>query len=142
MSAKQKQFLIEKFNDGLLRGVRWQPEAVVDEMKKSKDGKTGKFIFTVSEFLKVSTVRSFFSRYNNRTRPLPNAYSSTSTEEKPFAPTQMQVAEEDEENIDTEDEEVYQVQLAIDVEIDRAAMTNMINNDPNIKSKRPLETLQ
>ncbi|CAF4028239.1 unnamed protein product [Rotaria sp. Silwood1] len=64
ISARQKQFLIENFKDDLLRGVRWQPEAVVEEMKKSKDDKTGKFKFTVSEFLKISTVRSFFSPHS------------------------------------------------------------------------------
>jgi hypothetical protein len=142
ISARQKQFLTEKFNDGLIRGVRWQPEAVVDEMKNSKDDKNGKFKFSVSEFLRVSTVRSFFSRYNARVKPLPNEYSPTPTVNEASASAQVQTTEYNEEEDESDGEEAYQEQLAIDIEIDRAAMTNIINNDPDMNVKRPFGTLQ
>ena len=70
LTPKQKQFLMNKFNDGLIRGVRWQPEVVVSEMKNSIDEKTSEFKFAVSEFLRVSTVRSFFQREKSRKTPL------------------------------------------------------------------------
>lgn len=118
ISARQKQFLIEKFNDGLLRGVRWHPEAVVQEIKQSQDTETGKFKFTVSEFLKVSTVRSFFSRHNARIKPLPNVCPPTSTVNEASASAQVQTTEDNDENDASDDEEAYQEQLAIDVELD------------------------
>jgi hypothetical protein len=142
LSPRQKQFLTEKFNDGLLRGVRWQPEAVAEEIKRLKDDRTGKFTFTVSEFLKVSTVRSFFSRHNARTKLLPNICSPTSAINEASTSPQVQMAEDDGENDESDDEEAYQEQMAIDVEIDRVVLTNMVKNDPDINAKRPFGTLQ
>jgi len=142
LSPRQKQFLTEKFNDGLVRGVRWQPEAVAEEIKRLKDDRTGKFTFTVSEFLKVSTVRSFFSRHNARTKLLPNICSPTSAINEASTSPQMQMTEDDGENDESDDEEAYQDQMAIDVEIDRVVLTNMVNNDPDINAKRPFGTLQ
>lgn len=54
----------------------------------------------------------------------------------------MQTTEENDENDESDDEEVFQEQLAVDVEIDRVAITNMINKDPDIHAKRPFGTLQ
>ena len=55
---------------------------------------------------------------------------------------QVQTTEENSENDESDDDEAYQEQLAIDVEIDRVAITNMINKDPDINAKRPFGTLQ
>ncbi|CAF1206742.1 unnamed protein product [Adineta ricciae] len=62
LTPKVRQFLEEKFDDGEQRGIRWQPEAVVNEMKHKKDPLTGSYVFELSELVKVGTVRSFFSR--------------------------------------------------------------------------------
>jgi hypothetical protein len=69
-TPKQKQFHMNKFNNGLNRRVRWQPVAVVFEMKNSVEDKTGELKFVLSEFLRVSTVRVFFSRQKSRKIPL------------------------------------------------------------------------
>ena len=54
----------------------------------------------------------------------------------------MQTTEDNEEEDESDAEEAYQEQLAIDIEIDRAAMTNIVNNDPGMNVKRPFGTLQ
>jgi hypothetical protein len=43
-------------------GILWQPEAVVGDMKHSKDPASGLYLMDASEFFKLCTVRSFFSR--------------------------------------------------------------------------------
>ena len=52
LSLKVKQFLKQKFDDGQLHGIRWQPEAVVNEMKHSKDPETGLIFLIFLSLLK------------------------------------------------------------------------------------------
>ena len=69
-------------------------------------------IVSVSESLKVSTVRSFFSRHNTRTKLLPNISSSTSGVNEASASSQVQITEENDKNDESDNEEAYQEQLA------------------------------
>ena len=60
MNAKQTEFLLEKFDEGVRTSTRWKPEVLVTKMHESKVN--GKFYFTASEFLTADQIRSFFSR--------------------------------------------------------------------------------
>jgi len=153
LTPKQKQFLINKFNDGLIRGVRWQPEAVVFEMKNSIDEKTGEFKFDVSEFLRVSTVRSFFSRENSRKTPL-SMKSSQNIVPEPYvqataSQSQKQSGEQDDasQNEDSDydnadDEEAYRDQLNMDTEFERNLVIRETQVEMANTSKRPFSAIQ
>ena len=130
LTPKQKQFLMDKFNDGFIRGARWQPEAVVSEIKNSIDEKTGEFKFVVSEFLRVSTVRSFFSLENSRKPPLVMRSSQNIVPGRDIKGTTSQSQKQSEEQDDTSDtadndydnvhnEEAYRDQLNMDIEFER-----------------------
>ena len=114
LTAKVRKFLKEKFDDGQANGIRWQPEAVVHEMKHSKSPDTGHYLFHLSELVKVGTVRSFFSRQKaNKDRindpKIPTFDSSTLT-----------TAEQDDNEADNEgdnQDELFEEQLEIDLEL-------------------------
>ena len=100
----------EKFVDGEQRGIRWQPEAVVNEMKNSKDPITGNYVFELSELVKVGTVRSFFSRQST-SRDKKQDLQSTATQS-----ISITTAEENDIEEDT-DEQAFQEQLSIDLDL-------------------------
>ena len=60
MNAKQTEFLLEKFDEGVRTSTRWKPEVLITKMHELKVN--GKFYFTASEFLTAGQIRSFFSR--------------------------------------------------------------------------------
>ena len=52
--------LVSKFNDGIKNNIRWKPGIVTAEKKHLKD--KGVFVFSATELLKFSQIRSYFSR--------------------------------------------------------------------------------
>lgn len=125
-----------------MHGIRWQPEAVVTEMKHSKNPETGAYIFDLSELVKVSTVRSFFSRQKANKNKSDN--TKTSTIENDTSITDEQAI--DEENIE---DEAFQEQLTIDLEIESADIRQAINqidlaenNSTVSTSKRAFSSLE
>ncbi|CAF4160876.1 unnamed protein product [Rotaria sordida] len=122
LSPKVKQFLKKKFDDGQLRGIRWQPQAVVDEMKHSKDPETGLYLFDLSELVKVSTVRSYFSRQKASNNKVNNPKPST-LEDNSLITGEQYDSEEDIED------EAFQEQLAIDLELQLGDIRSAANKD-------------
>lgn len=59
---KQKKYLVEKFNKGVVTGRKEDPEKVAADMKTAK-GEDGKRLFLLEEFLTSQQIISFFSRY-------------------------------------------------------------------------------
>lgn len=110
LTPKVRQFLKEKFDDGEINGIRWQPEAVVHEIKYSKDSESGLYVFDISELVKVSTVRSFFSR-QKATKVKKNDSKASSTEDN-IGPSGEEYDEEE-----NNEEEEFQEQLANDLEL-------------------------
>jgi len=95
-----------------LHGIRWQPDQVVNEMKYSKNPQTGKYIFSLSELVKVSTVRSFFSRQKTNIQTLHQTKDSTDED--------LHVSLPEQNNSDDEEDdasEAFEEQLAIDLEL-------------------------
>jgi hypothetical protein len=139
LTPRQRQFLMEKFRDGLTRGVRWKPEDVASEIKTATDPKSGHFTFAVSEFLKVSTIRSFFSRQKATKSPGAN-FSHTAA-----APTTNSSSDMDEGD-EADEEETMRDELAIDFELVRKELTENINRESQdtayTTSKRPLSSIQ
>ncbi len=142
LTPKVRQFLKNKFDVGQINGIRWQPEAVVSEMKHSKDPQTGMYLFNLSELVKVSSVRSFFSRQkaskSKVNKPKPSTFDNNS----------LTTAEsyDSEESID---EEAFQEQMAIDLELqftDIKSDLNKENMEENklaaATSKRALTSLE
>ncbi|CAF0886741.1 unnamed protein product [Didymodactylos carnosus] len=69
LTSKQIEYLTNKFDDGIKNNIRWKPEVVVAEMECLKD--KGVFVFANDELLKVSQIRSYFSRLkSNRQKKL------------------------------------------------------------------------
>ncbi|CAF4218003.1 unnamed protein product [Rotaria sp. Silwood2] len=122
LSPKVKQFLKKKFDDGQLHGIRWQPQAVVDEMKYSKDPETGLYLFDLSELVKVSTVRSYFSRQKASNNKVNNPKQSTLEDNSLITGEQYDIEE------DIEDE-AFQEQLAIDLELQLGDIRSIANKD-------------
>ncbi|CAF3329676.1 unnamed protein product [Rotaria sp. Silwood2] len=142
LSPKVKQFLKKKFDDGQLHEIRWQPKAVVDEMKNGKDSETGLYVFALSELVKVSTVRSVFSRENASKDKLNNLKPST-FEENSLITDEQYDSEEDIE------EEAFQEQLAVDSELQFDDIRSIVNkhdivenNSATTTSKRALSSLE
>ena len=144
---------MNKLNDGLVRGVRWQPEVVVSEMKNSINEKTDKFKFTVSEFLRVSTVRSFFQREKSRKTPLVMKLSQNIVPGGDVKGTTSQSQKQSEEQDDTPDnadndydnvhtEEAYRDQLNMDIEFERDRFTRESQIEMGNTSKRSLSAIQ
>ncbi|XP_063427080.1 uncharacterized protein LOC134710627 [Mytilus trossulus] len=61
-NEKQKQFLIDKFNNGLVSGHKEDPENVSEAMKFSTNP-DGSKMFRMEEFLTPQQIMSFFSRH-------------------------------------------------------------------------------
>ncbi|CAF1289540.1 unnamed protein product [Rotaria sordida] len=122
ISPKVKQFLKKKFDDGQLHGIRWQPQAVVDEMKYSQDPETELYLFDLSELVKVSTVRSFFSRQKANNDKVNNPKPST-LEDNSLITGEQYDSEEDIED------EAFQEQLAIDLELQLGDIRSTANKD-------------
>ena len=120
LTPKVQQFLRKKFDDGLIKGIRWQLEAVVYEMKHEKDPKTGLYLFDLSELVKVGTVRSFFSRQKANSDKV-NAQKSSILENNSEMASEQQDVEEDTE------EEAFQDQLAIDLEVQHADIRGTVD---------------
>jgi hypothetical protein len=122
LTPKVREFLKKKFDDGQRHGIRWQPEAVVHEIKYGKDPETKLYLFDITEFVKVSTVRSFFSRQkasiDNRNDPKPGALEDNS-----FTTTEQYDSEESNED------EAFEEQLAVDLELQFAYIRSTINNE-------------
>ncbi len=125
-----------------MHGIRWQPEAVVSEMKHSKHPETGLYLFDLSELVKVSTVRSFFSRQKTSKDKSNNAKFSIFEKDMPIADEQAS----DEENIE---DEAFQEQAAMDLEIQFADIREAINQIDMVEnnlaastSKRALSSLE
>lgn len=59
---RQKEFLIQKFNNGLLSGHKEDPENVSESMKFSTNP-DGSRMFKMDEFLTPQQIMSFFSRH-------------------------------------------------------------------------------
>ncbi|CAF4578143.1 unnamed protein product [Rotaria sp. Silwood2] len=142
LSPKVKQFLKKKFDDGQLHEIRWQPKAVVDEMKNGKDSETGLYVFALSELVKVSTVRSFFSRESASKDTLNNPKPSTFKENSLITDEQY----DSEEDIE---EEAFQEQLAVDSELQFDDIRSIVNkhdivenNSATTTSKRALSSLE
>lgn len=115
MTPRVRQFLKKKFDDGQLNGIRWQPEAVVNEMKYSKHPESGKYIFSLSELVKVSTVRSFFSRQKTKITTVNKTKDSTGEDAHVSLSDQHNSEEEEEDNNET-----FEEQRAINLEVQRA----------------------
>jgi hypothetical protein len=112
LTPKQRQFLMEKLRDVFQRVVRWKPEGVVGEMKttSSKDPESGQFKCTVSEFLKVSTVRSFFSRQK--------AVKSPATKPTRMATVRnTDLSQETDASDESDDERTMRNEIEIDLEL-------------------------
>ena len=143
---------MNKFNDGLIRGVRWQPEVVVSEMKSSIDEKTGEFKFAVSEFLRVSTVRSFFQREKSRKTPFVKKLSQNIVPGGDVKGTTSQSQKQSEEQDDTADNadndydnvhnEAYRDQLNTDIEFERDRFIRESRTEMGNTSKRPFSAIQ
>lgn len=129
ITPRVKLFLKKKFDDGQLHGIRWQPEAVVNEMKSSKDPKSGEYMFSLSELVKVSTVRSFFSRQKTSIQKVNKEKSSPEEVANDSFSGQYNSDAEDDDN------EVFQEQLAIDLEVQhfniRSEYMKEVPEDPN-----------
>ncbi|CAF3448578.1 unnamed protein product [Rotaria sp. Silwood2] len=130
------------FDDGQLHGIRWQPKAVVDEMKNSKDSETGLYVFALSELVKVSTGRSFFSRQKASKDKVNNPKPST-FEDNTLITDEQYDSEEDIE------EEAFQEQLAVDLELQLDDIRSIVNkhdivenNSATTTSKRALSSLE
>jgi hypothetical protein len=59
LGEKQIKFMLEKFDEDIRTSIRWKPEVLAGKMHELK--MNGKFYFTVSEFLTINQIRSFFS---------------------------------------------------------------------------------
>ena len=137
-----KTISLKKFDDGQLHGIRWEPEAVVSEMEHSKHQETGAYLFDLSELVEVSTVRSFFSW--QKASKVKSNNSKPSTFENNIPTTDEQLT--DEENLE---DEAFQEQLAIDLEIHSADIRQIMNqmdmsenNSSTSTSKRVLSSLE
>lgn len=111
-------------------------------MKHSKDSETGFYRFDLSELVKVSTVRSFFSRQTASTNKVNNPKPST------FKDNSLTVAEQYDSEDNIEDE-TFQEQLAIDLELQFAHIRSTVNkkdmaetNLATAMSKRALSSLE
>jgi len=111
-------------------------------MKHSKHQETGAYLFDLSELVKVSTVRSFLSR--QKASKVKSNNSKPSTFENNIPTTDEQLT--DEKNIE---DEAFQEQLAIDLEIHSANIRQIINqmdvsenNSSTSTSKRALSSLE
>ncbi|CAC5390221.1 unnamed protein product [Mytilus coruscus] len=60
-SVEQKDFLVQKFNQGEVTGHKYEPEEVGNEMRTAKN-KDGKRIFKCCDFLTPTQIASYFSR--------------------------------------------------------------------------------
>ena len=60
LTSKQIEYLVSKFNDSIKNNIRWKSRAMAAEMEHSKD--RGVFVFSATELLKPSQIRSYFSR--------------------------------------------------------------------------------
>ena len=142
LSPKVKQFLKQKFDDGQLHGIRWQPEALVNEMKHSKDPEARLYLFDLSELAKVRTVRSFFLRQKASENRVSNPKPTT------FKDNSLLIDEQYDSEEDIE-EEALQEQLAIDLELQLVDIRSTVNKDDitennlaTATSKRALSSLE
>ena len=144
---------MNKFNDGLIRGVRWQLEVVISEMKNGIDEKTGEFKFAVSEFLRVSTFRSFFQREKSLKTPFVMKLSQNIVPGGDVKGTTSQSQKQSEEQDDTPDsadndydnvhnEEAYRDQLNTDIEFERDRFIRESQIGMGNTSKRPFSAIQ
>ena len=142
LSPKVKQFLKQKFDDGQLHGIRWQPEAVVKEMKQSKDPETGLYLFDLSELAKVSTVRSFFSRQKASENRVSKLKPTT------FKDNSLLIDEQYDSEEDIKEEALEEL-LTVDLELQLADIRSTVNKDnitennlATATSKRALSSLE
>ena len=70
LTSKQIEYLVSKFNDDIKNNIRWKPGAVAAEMEHLKD--KGVFVFSATELLKPSQIRSHFSRLKSSQKKDPN----------------------------------------------------------------------
>ncbi|CAF1685489.1 unnamed protein product [Adineta ricciae] len=115
-TIKQKQFLQEKFNDGLVNGRFWKPETVAKAMQQLK-ADNGKYVFAPNEWLTTSQIRSYFSRMKkNQTQTTEQSFSITRA-----IPTFLELEGDNEEDIDEESyaEEFFKDDTAIQEAVER-----------------------
>lgn len=75
-SQKQKDFLENKFNNGIRTGQKEDPVSVSEEMRILKDC-TGNRVFTYEELLTSQQIASFFSRMCKKSKGLQCAVRET-----------------------------------------------------------------
>ncbi|CAF1174941.1 unnamed protein product [Adineta ricciae] len=83
-NEKQRQFLQEKFNQGVETGMKWDPAKVALEMETSTSN--GNYIFTNDECLTQGQIKSYFSRLAAKRRtahPSPDGNTNSSVKSSP-----------------------------------------------------------
>ncbi|CAF4478486.1 unnamed protein product [Rotaria sp. Silwood2] len=139
---KQKKFLDEKFNDGILHGRFWKPETVVSEMQNAKSSQ-GKFIFDIKEWLTTSQVRGYFSRIRSIiTQKNAQFSSSTSSSNSVCAESEQEEGQDLDE--DASAEESLKDDVAVNEAIERITFITETNQmvERASKEKRPLSSIQ
>ncbi|CAF3133213.1 unnamed protein product [Rotaria sp. Silwood2] len=139
---KQRKFLDEKFNDGILYGRFWKPETVVSEMQNAKSSQ-GKFIFDINEWLTTSQVRGYFSRIRS-IKTQKNAQLSSSTASNHAIYTESEQEEGQDLDEDASAEESLKDDVAVDEAIERITFMTQTNQvvERASKEKRPLSSVQ
>ncbi|CAF3917368.1 unnamed protein product [Rotaria sp. Silwood1] len=123
LSNKQVKYLTERFDEALHKEnpIRWKPETVAEHMREYKI--SGKFLFSPEEFLKVSQIRSFFSRLSAKRKNLPRT-------------------EENGNENENENEEAIEEELALEAEelLETVSKSLLSVDEPSspVSVKRPI----
>ncbi|CAF4216884.1 unnamed protein product [Adineta steineri] len=118
---KQKQFLEEKFNQGVETGMKWDPATVALDMETLTNN--GNYVFSNDECLTQSQIKSYFSRLVVKQRTTQRTFDQQTTPSNQSSSTtintvdtQLSTTDEstDDEEVDERDLKMYSWRQLLD----------------------------